>query len=133
MSAPSSLGNFTPCTVPTLLKHRQVAALATTRTKALAMKAEGYTLEPTSREWLFFVRRPQPEVDRKTGEITEGYFLDFLDADVTCTCRQFLSCGDCKHRLFALVEVRSMLTILGPSISLRSYQAPPLGGFYGRS
>lgn len=122
---PNQLGSFTPCTVPALLKQRQVLAIATTRDRALTMRSEGYTIEATEREWLFFVRRPAPHVNRKTGEIIEGYLVDFLDADVTCSCQQFLSCGDCKHRLFALVLVREMLTILGPSIS-------SFGGSHGR-
>lgn len=97
---------------------RIIAAIQTTTARAATLVMDGYTIEPIDAfKGLFFVRRPNPLVDRNTGEVTEGYEVNVIDGTCTCPmfCRAVAATGDgvCKHVLSAREEVRKAFRLLG--------------------
>lgn len=97
---------------------RIIAAIETTKARAATLLMDGYTVEPIDAfRGYFFVRRPTPLVDRRTGEITEGYIVNVIDG--TCDCPQFVHSlaatgdGQCKHCIAAREEVRKAFALLG--------------------
>lgn len=66
---------------------------------------------------VFFVRRPTPALDKKTGEITEGYEVSI--GDKSCTCPMFRASGrvgECKHLNACREAVAEAARMLGLTV-----------------
>ena len=103
------------------LSARIIAAINTTEQRADSLWSDGYTMEPIDPIHLtYFVRRPRPLLDTRTGETTEGYTVDVPSR--TCSCpmweRSMVAVGQgrCKHLLAVLDRVTDALRTLGLGI-----------------
>lgn len=109
-------------------------SIQTTVNRGATLLQEGYTIEPIDAfRGLFFVRRPEPAVDRKTGEvICEGYEVNVVVG--SCSCPMFARSvqgrgdGVCKHVLAARAEVRKAFAILGLLPADAEYQCRVVWG-----
>jgi hypothetical protein len=113
------------------LSPRIAAALETTRQRATTLLPDGYRIEPiNASSGVFFVRRPTPILDKKTGEITEGYEVSI--GDKTCTCKMFEMSGavrECKHLNACREAVAEAARILGLTVEAKA----PNVGLSGKS
>lgn len=100
------------------LSPRIAAALETTRQRGETLLADGYRIEPVNpSSGVFFVRRPTPALDKKTGEITEGYEVSI--GDKSCTCPMFRASGrvgECKHLNACREAVAEAARMLGLTV-----------------
>lgn len=104
------------------LSARILAAINTTEQRADTLWADGYTMEPIDAVHLvYFVRRPRPLIDTRTGETTEGYTVDVRAR--TCSCpmweRSMVSVGRgvCKHLVAVVDRVTDALRTLGLAVA----------------
>jgi hypothetical protein len=112
------------------LSPRIAAALETTRQRATTLLPDGYRIEPiNASSGVFFVRRPAPLLDKKTGEITDGYTVDLGDG--SCTCKMFEMSGavrSCKHALACREAVAEAARMLGLTVEVGSGRNVGLSG-----
>jgi hypothetical protein len=119
------------------LSPRIAAALETTRQRGETLIADGYRIEPiNASSGVFFVRRPAPLLDKKTGEITDGYEVSIGDKSCTCPMHRASGrVGECKHLLAcreAIAEAARMLGLTveagnGRNVGLSGKTANPWG------
>jgi hypothetical protein len=89
------------------------AAIRTTERRAETLLADGYKLEATDTPGIYWMARPTPLVNKKTGEVTEGYWIDLMDG-CACSCRLYEVHGRCKHSIAAFEELRGAIQLLMP-------------------
>lgn len=103
-------------------RERVEKALKTTKERSLFLFQSGYRFEPDPhRPGFYFCRRPLPFIDKKTGEIVEGYWLDVTRGDTFCSCPQFNYAKDCKHRIALVRALRDAVDLLYPMLK-KEYQ-----------
>lgn len=111
--------------------ERDAKSLATSLALAEGLlTVGGYTLETLAHlgPGQYFVRKPKPDVDKKTGEVlVEGYRVDILAG--TCSCPLFVRLSErahlpgrealqpnCKHLRATLGALRDAYTLFAPFI-----------------
>lgn len=96
---------------------RREKAIQTTRARAATLTAQGYRFEPLPEAPMqFFCRRPVPLVDKRTGEIVEGYHCDATTG--SCSCLAFANYGTCKHSHALALALREAAALLGPWLTV---------------
>jgi hypothetical protein len=97
------------------LRARDIKALTTTKIRATTLLADGYKVETTEAPGIYFVRRPAPLVDRRTGEQIDGYTVDICQR--TCNCPAHANLGDCKHIIATLTAIAEALSLVAPMLA----------------
>lgn len=104
------------------LSPRIIAAINTTEQRGGTLWADGYTMEAIDPVHLvFFVRRPRPLLDTRTGTVTEGYTVDVVNRSCSCPMwdRSMMAVGRgvCKHLVAVVDRVTDALRTLGLAVA----------------
>lgn len=105
-----SLYDFAPA--PT----RRERAHATIAARAATLEQDGYTFEPITDAGpgAYWCQRPTPRIEKRTGELIEGYRLDLTDdGDGRCDCPAWQHYGQCKHLKALRTALERALRLLG--------------------
>lgn len=107
---------------------RALKARETTIARAQTLWDDGYTANPVGfhAPGVYEVTVPpaEVEVDKKTGEVYDKYFVDLKTA--TCNCAGFGWMGTCKHLLAIQWRVAEYYNFLAPMYSEALGKTPAL-------
>lgn len=128
MSVPHGQPRLTPADI----LARDTKSLATSLELAKSLfTTEGYTLHVRHEAGpgRFFVQRPAPLLDRRTGELTEGYDVDIVAG--TCGCPLFVRLAErshlpgreclrpsCKHLAATQLEFARAYNLIAPFLAV---------------